>query len=104
MIREAVALKEVPRNAYYLGMAGVLPYLATSCSTVYLAYCINHAPRYGAHLLLSPHYAHEYLALLEPIQIGFGASVSLPLSQSIAIWLTAANADYLFPRRHPLGP
>ena len=66
----------MPRESYYIGAAGVLPYLATSLSTVFLAWDINHAHAAGSGILVSPEVAHQLLALLEPIQIGYGAVVS----------------------------
>ncbi|KAI9761475.1 MAG: hypothetical protein M4579_000985 [Chaenotheca gracillima] len=74
-IRETFALTEVPREAYYIGMAGVLPYLATSASTVYLAWDINHADLYGQGFLLSGHNAELLLHVLEPLQVGYGAVI-----------------------------
>ena len=58
-------------------MAGVLPYLATSLSTVYLAWDINHAAMTGSGILLSGNTAELLLHILEPVQIGYGAVVSL---------------------------
>jgi len=74
-IKDTFALTDVPRESYYIGAAGVLPYLATSLSTVYLAYDINHAHATGSGLLISPDTAHQLLAILEPIQIGYGAVI-----------------------------
>ncbi len=75
-IMDTFALKDVPREALYCGMAGVLPYLATSLSTVYLAWDINHAAETGSGILLSGNTAELLLHILEPIQIGYGAVVS----------------------------
>lgn len=63
-----------------LGMAGVVPYLVTSLQTVYLAWEINHAASVGEGLLFSGPTAELMLHLLEPIQIGYGAVVSLPVA------------------------
>lgn len=60
----------------YLGMAGVIPYLATSLQTVYLSYEINRATTTGDGLLLSGDTAELLLHLLEPVQVGYGAVVS----------------------------
>lgn len=57
-------------------MAGVLPYLATSLSTVYLAWDINHAALTGSGFLMSGATAETLLHIVEPIQIGYGAVVS----------------------------
>lgn len=75
-MKDTFRLTEVPRESYYIGGAGVIPYLATSLATVGLAYDINHAHTAGTGYLFSPETAHQLLATLEPIQIGFGAVVS----------------------------
>ena len=69
-------MENVPREAYYIGMAGVLPYLATSLSTVYCAWEINHAHAHGAGFLINDKTAELMLHVLEPLQIGYGAVVS----------------------------
>lgn len=56
-------------------MAGVVPYLATSLSTVYLAWDINHATDDGPGYLLSSDTAERLLSIIEPLQIGYGAVV-----------------------------
>lgn len=77
-IRDTFSLEGVPREAYYVGMAGVLPYLATSLSTVYCAWEINHSAEYGTGFLMSDKTAELALHVIEPLQIGYGAVVSLP--------------------------
>jgi len=69
-------MNDVPREALYIGMAGVLPYLGTSLSTVYLAWDINHASATGSGFLLSGETAELLLHIVEPLQIGYGAVVS----------------------------
>jgi hypothetical protein len=64
----------------YLGMAGVVPYLATSMQTVFLSYEINRAASLGDGLIFSGQSAELMLHMLEPIQIGYGAVVSSPES------------------------
>ncbi|KAL1604288.1 hypothetical protein SLS59_004084 [Nothophoma quercina] len=73
-IKETFSLKEVPKEAYYMGLAGTIPYLATSLTTVLCAYEINHSVG-GYGTILSEHTATHLLHLLEPIQIGYGASI-----------------------------
>ena len=68
-------MKEVPKEALYVGLAGVLPYLATSLTTVYLAFDINHAHEHGLGFVLDPKTAEALLHIIEPIQLGYGASV-----------------------------
>ena len=65
----------MPREALTIGLAGVLPYMATSLSTVYLAYDINHAEAHGSGLLMDPKTAEVLLHIIEPLQIGYGAVV-----------------------------
>jgi len=74
-IRDTFALREVPREAYVLGLAGVLPYAATSLATVFCAWDINHAENFGTGVLLSESSAETVLHLLEPLQIGYGAVI-----------------------------
>jgi hypothetical protein len=73
-IKETFSLAEVPREAYYMGLAGTLPYLATSVSTVYLAWELNHANA-GYGMIFSSKDATYLLSLIEPLQIGYGASI-----------------------------
>lgn len=73
-IKDTFALHEVPRESLYLGLAGVIPYAATSFSTVYLAWNINHTDATGA--FFEPETAHQLLQFITPIQVGYGAVVS----------------------------
>ena len=77
-IKDTFALTEVPKESLYIGAAGVIPYAATSLSTVYLAWDINRASATGQGLLFSPETAHQLLDLITPIQIGYGAVVGTP--------------------------
>ena len=88
-IQNTFTLEEIPRNALYLGAAGVLPYLATSLSTVYLAWDLNHSATHGVGVLLDAQTALLGLQILEPLQIGYGAVVSLfgPLFSPIPLSL-----------------
>lgn len=58
-------------------MAGLLPYVATSLSTVYLAWDINHASLEGQGFLLSGESAEILLHIIEPLQMGYGAVVRI---------------------------
>ncbi|KAF2178340.1 hypothetical protein K469DRAFT_336403 [Zopfia rhizophila CBS 207.26] len=73
-IKETFSLTEVPRQAYYIGLAGVLPYLATSLSTVFCAWEINHATA-GLGFMMTSKTAEALLHVLEPLQIGYGAMI-----------------------------
>jgi hypothetical protein len=54
-----------------------MPYLATSLSTFYCAWEIQHNHAHGAGFLMSDKTAEALLHVLEPIQVGYGISVSL---------------------------
>lgn len=73
-IRETFSLASVPKEAYYMGLAGTLPYLGTSIATVYCSWELNHAVA-GYGYLLSKANATQLLHFLEPLQIGYGASI-----------------------------
>jgi len=74
-IKDTFKLDDVPREAYMLGMAGVLPYLGTSLSTVYCAWELTHAHNTGSGFLMSEHTAEAALHVLEPLQVGYGAVI-----------------------------
>ncbi|QSZ37660.1 hypothetical protein DSL72_008759 [Monilinia vaccinii-corymbosi] len=74
-VKETFALREVPRESLIFGAAGVLPFAATSASTFYLAYDINHAHATGQGILFSPETAHQLLDYITPIQVGYGAVI-----------------------------
>lgn len=73
-VKETFSLSDVPREAYYMGLAGTIPYLATSATTVFCAYEINHSVA-GYGMLLNEKNATQLLHFLEPMQIGYGASI-----------------------------
>ncbi|KAK5113835.1 hypothetical protein LTR62_003219 [Meristemomyces frigidus] len=74
-IAETFSMKDVPHEAYVVGMAGVLPYLATSASTVLCAYEINHAAEHGTGLFMDEKTAEMALHIIEPLQVGYGAVI-----------------------------
>ncbi len=76
-IKETFSLADVPKESLYIGAAGVLPYAATSLSTVFLSYDINQAHASGHGIVFSPETAHQLLDIVTPIQIGYGAVVSI---------------------------
>ncbi|KUL91287.1 hypothetical protein ZTR_01787 [Talaromyces verruculosus] len=75
VIKETFTLNEVPKEALYFGLAGVVPYLATSLNTCYLAWEINNNVIHGSGFLLSGETASFLLHLTEPIQVGYGAVI-----------------------------
>ena len=60
-----------------MGLAGVVPYAATAMGTVMCAYEISHSSEHGSGIFLSHETAEAMLHILEPIQVGYGAVVSL---------------------------
>lgn len=76
---DTFALTSVPREPYLLGLAGTLPYLATSLTTVYLSWDLNRVWWTDSNLLNSIMVSHatakHWLDLLEPIQLGYGALI-----------------------------
>lgn len=75
VIKQTFSLEDVPKDALYLGIAGVVPYLFTSLETVYLAYEINHANATGDGLMFSGQSAELALHMLESVQVGYGAVI-----------------------------
>lgn len=78
-IKDTFALSTVPREAYAVGLAGTLPYLATSLSTVFLSWNLNTQWPTDSHLLNSFMFSNEsaaqWMHILEPIQMGYGAVI-----------------------------
>ena len=74
-IVETFTLRDVPTRALYVGLAGVVPYLLTSLSTVYLSFDIQYAAHHGQGFMMSGETAENLLHIIEPIQLGYGASV-----------------------------
>ncbi|RMZ76183.1 hypothetical protein DV737_g4951, partial [Chaetothyriales sp. CBS 132003] len=74
-IVDTFSLKDVPKEALVVGLAGVLPYLGTSLTTVYLSWDIQYAAHHGHGVILSADTAEKLLHLIEPIELGYGASI-----------------------------
>ncbi|KAF2812092.1 uncharacterized protein BDZ99DRAFT_496610 [Mytilinidion resinicola] len=74
-VKDTFSLSDVPPQAFYIGLAGVLPYLATSLSTVFCAWEITNATEHGTGLLLSHETAEALIHVLEPLQVGYGAVI-----------------------------
>ncbi|EEP80463.1 conserved hypothetical protein [Uncinocarpus reesii 1704] len=75
IIKETFSLKDVPKEALYLGLAGVMPYLATSLQTVYLSWEMNNALTTGSGKFISGESAELLMNVIEPLQIGYGAVI-----------------------------
>ncbi|KAI0424579.1 hypothetical protein F5Y09DRAFT_134979 [Xylaria sp. FL1042] len=78
-VQETFSLANAPSEPYWLGLAGTVPYLGTSLSTVYLAWVLNTpwpAPSTFANsIMISQETASHLMAILEPIQLGYGAVI-----------------------------
>ncbi|KAI1084296.1 hypothetical protein F5B20DRAFT_524371 [Whalleya microplaca] len=78
-VKDTLALSSVPKESYYLGLAGTLPYLATSLSTVYLSWDLNTAwpstSGFVNNIMISHETARHLLNVIEPIQLGYGAII-----------------------------
>jgi hypothetical protein len=78
-IKDTFALSAVPREAYAVGLAGTLPYLATSLSTVFLSWNLNTQWPTDSYFLNSFMFSNEaaahWMHILEPIQLGYGAVI-----------------------------
>ncbi|TLD21662.1 hypothetical protein E2P81_ATG08250 [Venturia nashicola] len=74
-IKDTFDLSDVPRKAYWLGLAGVLPYLATSVATIGVAQEMNVAHEQGMGYVLTAEQAEHLLHILEPLQVGYGAVI-----------------------------
>ncbi|KAF4897582.1 Dynein heavy chain-like protein [Colletotrichum fructicola] len=79
IVKDTFNLSEVPREPYALGLAGTLPYLATSLSTMYLSWDINlewpSSSTFANNIYMNQESAQYWLSLLEPIQLGYGAII-----------------------------
>ncbi|KAK1964017.1 hypothetical protein LY78DRAFT_583443 [Colletotrichum sublineola] len=80
IVRDTFSLSEVPKEPYALGLAGTLPYLATSLSTVYLSWDLNvewppSTSSFVNQIYMNHESAQYWLSLLEPIQLGYGAVI-----------------------------
>ncbi|KAK6503928.1 hypothetical protein TWF506_002150 [Arthrobotrys conoides] len=75
VIRETFAFREVPKEVLFFGGAGLVPYIATTASTFFLAWDIKNISQEGAGYFVNQETASTVLGLLEPIQVGFGAVI-----------------------------
>ncbi|PHH83019.1 hypothetical protein CDD82_3931 [Ophiocordyceps australis] len=79
IVKDSFRLSKVPRESHILGLAGTLPYMATSLSTVFLAWDLNKEIPTGNVLYDAVFINHDtaryLLDLIEPIQLGYGAII-----------------------------
>ncbi|KAH7149039.1 hypothetical protein B0J13DRAFT_523696 [Dactylonectria estremocensis] len=78
-VRDTLSFRNVPRRYNILGLAGTLPYMGTSLSTLFLSWNLNKDLPTGNSLLDSVFVDHDtarhLLDVIEPIQLGYGAAV-----------------------------
>lgn len=69
----------MPRETYALGLGGTIPYFITSLSTVYLGWNLRHSYPTSSTIqnsfMVSHETATQWLQMLEPIQLGYGAVI-----------------------------
>ncbi|KAL6898548.1 hypothetical protein GGI43DRAFT_79396 [Trichoderma evansii] len=79
IVKDTFRLDTVPRESHILGLSGTVPYLATSLSTVFLAWNLNsdvpNGNRILDHILLEHETAQYLLDVIEPLQLGYGAVI-----------------------------
>lgn len=79
LVKDTFRLDTVPRESHILGLAGTLPYLATSVSTVFLALNLNTDVPSGNrfyNMIFMEHETAQYLLdFIEPLQLGYGAVI-----------------------------
>ncbi|PNH38619.1 hypothetical protein VD0004_g8222 [Verticillium dahliae] len=79
IVRDTFELSDVPRQPYWLGLAGTIPYFGTSLATVYLSWDLNTDWPSSSTLINHIHMNHEsaqyWLDFLEPVQLGYGAVI-----------------------------
>jgi hypothetical protein len=78
-VKDTFTFTDVPRESRILGLAGTLPYLGTSLSTVFLAWDLNkNIPSGNAFydaIMIDHETAKHLLSVVEPIQLGYGAVI-----------------------------
>ena len=72
-------MSTVPKESYVLGLAGTIPYLATSCSNLYLSWALNTdwptSSNFLNSILMNHENARYWLSVIEPLQMGYGAVI-----------------------------
>jgi len=74
-VTETFDLSGVPREVYWFGLGGLVPYVTTSMATLYLAWDTNYAAANGVGYMVSAETAEHLLHILEPMQVGLGAII-----------------------------
>ncbi|QPC77946.1 hypothetical protein HYE68_008698 [Fusarium pseudograminearum] len=79
VVKDTFTFTNVPRESRILGLAGTLPYLGTSLSTVFLAWNLNKDLPTGNSFydaIMVDHETAKYLlSVIEPLQLGYGAVI-----------------------------
>ncbi|KAF5626971.1 Halomucin [Fusarium sp. NRRL 52700] len=79
VVKDTFTFTDVPRESSILGLAGTLPYLGTSLSTVFLAWDLNKPTPTGNSFydaIMVDHETAKYLlSVIEPLQLGYGAVI-----------------------------
>ncbi|RTE72243.1 hypothetical protein BHE90_013343 [Fusarium euwallaceae] len=79
IVKDTFRFKSVPRESHILGLAGTLPYMGTSLSTVFLAWDLNKEWPTGNAFYDTIFVDHEtakyLLSVIEPLQLGYGAVI-----------------------------
>ncbi|KAH7011289.1 hypothetical protein EDB80DRAFT_711514 [Ilyonectria destructans] len=77
VVKDTFSFSSVPRESRILGLAGTLPYMGTSLSTLFLSWDLNKQSPTGNSLYDAVVVDHEtakhLLSIIEPIQLGYGA-------------------------------
>jgi Protein of unknown function (DUF3429) len=78
-VKDAFRLSKIPKESHVLGLAGTIPYFATSLSTIYLGWNLSQTFPTGSSfkdaLLINHDTAQWLLQTIEPIQLGYGAVI-----------------------------
>ncbi|KAF9772231.1 hypothetical protein IL306_010071 [Fusarium sp. DS 682] len=79
VVKDTFSFTDVPRESRILGLAGTLPYLGTSLSTVFLAWDLNKPIPTGNSfydaIMINHETAKYLLSVIEPLQLGYGAVI-----------------------------
>ncbi|KAM5352869.1 hypothetical protein ACJ41O_005591 [Fusarium nematophilum] len=87
VVKDTFRFRSVPRESHILGLAGTLPYLGTSLSTVFLAWDLNKEwPTGNAFYdtIFVDHETAQYLlSVIEPLQLAYGAGLEYAEKQPL---------------------
>jgi hypothetical protein len=79
IVKDTFRLKSVPKESQVLGLAGSLPYVATSASTLYLGWDLSKELPTGNSfydaIIINHDTAKYLLDFIEPLQLGYGAVI-----------------------------